>query len=399
MIFNKDEGEGKILKIGIMTFWTSKDNYGQQLQCYALQTKLKSLGYDPYLIRYDFKNDYWKDVPFYVKCFKALNFVKVFKYLKALLIAKKYEKKVLNDEKINNRHFEEFQEKHFNMSRSIYYSFADLKKNPPEADVYIVGSDQVWNWFDLKDNHFINYINAFMLNFGKETTKRISYAASCGGRTGYSNLEIQCIKELISRLDMISVREESGIRFCEKFGIKKAFVVCDPTLLLKKEDYRKLYLNEKLEKPEKPYVMFYYVENGGDFDKSLVYSWAKSKNLEVKYITANNCQDKYEKKYATIPEWIYLIDNANYVITNSFHCCIFSIIFRKPFGVIKLSGKQKNMNDRLKNLFQICNIRERYIYGSDFSALDFPVEEHCLTNTNDVLVWDMLKRINIENSN
>lgn len=91
---------------------------------------------------------------------------------------------------------------------------------------------------------------------------------------------------------------------------------------------------------------------------------------------------------------MYLIDNAEYVITNSFHCCVFSIIFKKRFGAIKLSGKQKNMNERLKNLFQMCNIHERYIDRNDFSILDLPAEEYNISNTNDVLIWDMLEEIN-----
>lgn len=79
--------------------------------------------------------------------------------------------------------------------------------------------------------------------------------------------------------------------------------------------------------------------------------------------------DAYAKTYAIIPEWLCLIDNDKYVVTNSFHCCVFSIWFEKQFGVISLTGKYPGMNSRLQSLFEMTGCEVRYIKDSDFSVL------------------------------
>lgn len=88
------------------------------------------------------------------------------------------------------------------------------------------------------------------------------------------------------------------------------------------------------------------------------------------YVTGNSLVDKYKKTYATIPEWLYLIDNAEYVVTNSYHCCVFSLKFKKQFGVIPLSGNVSSMNTRLETLFAQWNTKERFIKNCDLSVLE-----------------------------
>lgn len=120
--------------------------------------------------------------------------------------------------------------------------------------------------------------------------------------------------------------------------------------------YREIYRNTNVSTPQRPYVLLYYLDNGGKFDKKSVFQFAQERNLDVRYISANMNMDAYEKTYATIPEWLYLVDNAQYVITNSFHCCVFSILFGKQFGAIKLTGNQSEMNARLQSLFEITGL-------------------------------------------
>lgn len=120
---------------------------------------------------------------------------------------------------------------------------------------------------------------------------------------------------------------------------------------------------------QKPYVLFYYLDNGGKFDKKSVFRFAQERNLDVRYISANMNMDAYEKTYATIPEWLFLVDNAQYVITNSFHCCVFSILFRKQFGAIALTGTYSGMNSRLQSLFEMTGCGERYLKDDNFSVL------------------------------
>jgi hypothetical protein len=111
------------------------------------------------------------------------------------------------------------------------------------------------------------------------------------------------------------------------------------------------------------------LNNECDFDIQKVYDFAKEKKLEVVYVTGNGVVDKREKLFATIPEWLYLIDNAEYIVTNSFHCCVFSSLFEKKFGVVKLKGKSAGMNTRIYTLFNLLGIEERFV-DDDFSNIE-----------------------------
>lgn len=337
------------MKIGIMTFWWSQDNYGQLLQCYALQKYLCDAGHDAYLIR--FKNE--EKSPLWKRVIKALNPVILFRYINRKINSRK----VTKEQKYNNRYFDDFRKKYIKHSEIFYNSYKQLKETPPDADVYIVGSDQVWNFSYMKNSV---YKHAYMLDFGNTTTKKMSYAASWSMNSLSQDL-IDEITPLLHKFSYVSVREENGISLCKQCGYDNAELVCDPTLLLSADVYRNLYMDENVRKIEKKYVMLYMLNNECDFDIQRVYDFAKEKDLEVVYVTGNGVINNREKFFATIPEWLYLIDNAEYVITNSFHCCVFSSLFNKKFGVAKLKGKVEGMNTRFESLFNLFGIESRYI--------------------------------------
>lgn len=356
--------ENKKLKIGILTFWWSNDNYGQLLQCYALQKYLRDAGHDAYLIRYDFRPDISKN-PFILRCLKALNPFKLIKFISH----KKHELKVISEQTKNDRHFDDFRSKYIENSEKIYLHYSELESNPPEADVYIVGSDQVWNFSFYKDiSRCWNLLHAYFLDFGKAETKRISYAASWSC-TDLPEEIIKEIRPLLSKFNYVSVREKSGIDMCRKCEYENAELVPDPTLLLDSNDYRKLYRENNVQKSGKPYLLLYMLGNECDFDIQTAYDFAASMNLDVVYVTGNSKIDKYKKTYATIPEWLCLVDNAEYVITNSFHCCVFSLIFNKQFAAVPVSGSISSMNTRLDSLFESAGIKARWL-DRDFSVLD-----------------------------
>lgn len=104
------------------------------------------------------------------------------------------------------------------------------------------------------------------------------------------------------------------------------------------------------------------------------YKFAKERNLKIYYITANGQVDSYPKVYPNLFQWLELIDNADYVITNSFHGCVFSIIFHKQFVAIPITGAAFGMNERLSSLFELCHMEPRLIENCDttpdFSVLD-----------------------------
>jgi len=353
------------MKIGIMTFWMSSDNYGQQLQCYALQKYLRNAGHDAYLIRYNIYNDYAPKSPrpVWKKFLKLFNPNKLYRYLSD----KKQMTTIAQENKKNEkREFEGFRSKYIKQSERIYNRYDELKENPPEADVYIVGSDQVWN-----PNYYLSLekqVGAYFLGFGDSSIKRISYAPSfCNEKLNDEIVKI--IAPLLKKFDYVSVREKQGLNICKQCGINNAEYVPDPTILLDANTYRALYKNEVLRKTGKQYCFLYFLNNGSDFHVKNVYDWAKRKNIEVVYVSANFQVDKYKKTYATIPEWIYLLEHSEYVITNSYHCCVFALLFEKKFSVIPISQKHKEMNSRVDSLFELFQIEKRWV-NSDFSILN-----------------------------
>lgn len=355
---------GEEMKIGILTFWWSQDNYGQLLQCYALQKYLRDLGHYAFLIRYNYNSDLKKRRNF-KRIFKIFNPKKLYNYLCGLLKQRENHNYAITN---TDRQFNKFREKYLFVSEKYYINYNDLKRTPPDADAYIVGSDQVWNWNYLDALHSTAY-HAYFLDFGNENILRLSYAASWGA----SNLPtkiINPIANMLSNFNYVSVREITGKKLCKKCGIEDAEWVCDPTLLISAEQYRKIYKENQINTINKKYLLFYYLNNKCDFDIESVYNFANKKGLDVVFITGNGFYDEHEKFEATIPEWLYLVDNAEYVITNSFHCAVFSTIFYKRFGVIPLSGCATGMNERFGSLFELRGIGNRFITSDNYSALE-----------------------------
>ncbi len=352
------------MKIGILTYWWSFDNYGQLLQCYALQKYLRNMGHDAFLIRYKWESDIKKN-PIWIRCFKALNPVLLMRFI----LGKKHIADVKAEQLKNNRHFDDFRRKYIIQFEKSYLSYSNLKNEPPEADVYIVGSDQVWNYWGISLKKFRNCLNAHFLSFGNDKTKRISYAASWGVTKIPADFRF-AIRPMLARFDYVSVREETGVELCRDCGRNDAEWVCDPTLLLNADTYREIYKNNEIRRMGKKYILLYMLGNKHNFDIQNVYDLAIQKELQVIYVTGNGVIDKHEKYFATIPEWLYLVDNAEYVITNSFHCAVFSTIFHKQFGVVSLTGEDIGMNSRFESLFELRGTGKRYLSDTDFSVLD-----------------------------
>lgn len=357
------------MKIGIITFWWSNDNYGQLLQCYALQRYLKNLGHEPFLIRYKCTDDI---LP--CKNFEKLRLSYICTYFRNRLssLLKKQTRKY------TNRHFDEFRQMYINYSDRIYRSFDELKSSNIDVDMLIVGSDQVWNNWNYPLYRFKNRIHACFLDFASEKTKRLSYSASWG-ITDLTDEYIAEITPLLKKFDYVSVREKSGINLCKQCGCDDAEWVCDPTLLLSADDYRKIYNGVNFYKRENKYLFLYILNNNCKFNYQIISNFARKKHLDIVYITGNRMNDKYTKIEASIPEWLYLLDNAEYVITNSFHCGVFSTIFHKKFGIVPLEGNLSQANSRIDSLFELRGIGNRYIKDNDFSILD---QEYYINDIN-----------------
>jgi hypothetical protein len=254
----------------------------------------------------------------------------------------------------------------FIQSDRFFSSIAELQAYPPEADVYIVGSDQVWNfWGQPLQIAQYETAKAYFLNFGKPEIKRIAYAASFGTRT-IDRKSTKIIKPLIQKFSYVSVREEAGLSLCKDCGIDDAEWVPDPTLLLSSEHYRALYKNVKIFKSDGPYCVVYMLRDNLVFLEK-IYAWAEKKKIEVRLILNSGLiQHLYQETFATIPEWLGLLDNAEYVFTDSYHGTIFSIIFGKKFGIIPFGNCENDL--RLNDLCKRFKLYPPFLYD-DFDSI------------------------------
>lgn len=361
------------MKIGIMTFWWSDDNYGQLLQCYALQRYLRDLGHDAFLIRYKPGNGNFIT---FKRLFSIFNPVKVIRFFSK----RKRLKQLQKEQQYNkSRCFDDFRSKYIVQSEDVYFSFDDLKMNPPEADVYIVGSDQVWNFGSVGTGA---YIKTYCLQFAPEHTKRISYAASFGVDSLTDEVS-NYIRPLLNSFSNVSVRENSGIEICNKIGIKTD-IVCDPTLLLDKAQWS--HLKDNSAKNSRKYVFLYLLTNTCVFSVRELKKWTDSRNLDLIYVSGNTayCQTDFDdknitKSYLSINQWLNYLFSAEYIITNSFHCCVFSLIFSKKVGVVPLSSSLGRTNDRINTLFKNLDVCKTEIVNNNFSVLEQCQEQNINT--------------------
>lgn len=336
------------MKIGIVTCWQPDDNYGTQIQCFALQKYLCSLGHDAFLIRYKRFEDLVKVKLAYTRYLKLFNPYIVVRHIYHSLISKRS----LKETKAHDRLAPQFREKYLNMTR-IYDSYLDLASDPPQADLYIVGSDQVWNI----NNEQCNNIRAHFLDFGNESTVRIAYAASFG--FGLDKLDTQyarTIFPLLQKFSGISVRERSAISICNKIAEVNgcnslpAIQVCDPTLLLEKNFYLNYFQNEKFDFNEDNYILVYNIMAYSELNINEIKKWAEINNLKLVYVMGHGKTSKIPHVYPTVPQWLNLIANAKYVITNSFHGTVFSLLFHKNCAVYPIKIPT---NSRLETLVEL----------------------------------------------
>ena len=305
------------MKVGTITFhWVN--NYGAVLQAYALQQYLLSKGFDTQII------DYRPRLVILRQYFLALK-SREFPFFKQ-------EKQLKN-----------FRKKYLNLTKKSYPTNNSLKKEHFLFNAIIAGSDQIWNEsFTLRAEGKPTL--SYFLNFASSSVKRISYAVSFGFHKPIERY-IEVVKDEIKKFCAISVREDDGKDIVEAFSLSSE-IVCDPTALLKKEDYEKI-ANKDLLKPMK---VFAYIlrKNQTDAWKTAQYVG----NIYGEKISENKFCDSMEN-------WLASILNSEIVVTNSFHGLMLSIIMNKPF--IALTIKDSGMNSRISTLLSNVGLTSRCI--------------------------------------
>ena len=336
------------MKIGILTL-PLHNNYGGILQAYALQRVLQKLGHDAMVIDRE-------------------RYIRLPLYRKGLSYCKRLIKKIITDRSLAIQWDKEYNH-NINIMRKNTYPFLlkhinriVIKKNYNELnsynfDAFVVGSDQVWRpWYFGS-----NIIADAFLSFTKgKDVKRISYAASFGTEEWeYTPIQTNECKELIKKFEAVSVREDSAVKLCKEHFDVDALHVLDPTMLLNAEEYINLFESAATPK-SKGTLMCYILDADANKDK-LITNVATTLNL--KPFSVNS---KYEIPNASIEEriqppvekWIRGFYDAEYIITDSFHACVFAILFRKPF--IVYGNKERGMA-RFLSLLKIFGLEDRLV--------------------------------------
>ena len=337
----------KQMKVGIITLQLH-NNFGGILQAYSLQQVLKKIGHNAILIdksRYISLGPWYKKYSIYVK--RAIR-----KHLFGDNIVVKADVAINNETKAISTHTECFIDKY--IDKIFTKDFSNIKKE--DFDAFIVGSDQIW-----RPQYFFSKIENAYLEFAKDwDIKRIAYAASFGtDEWEYDEEQTTNCAALIKKFDAISVRESSATVLCkEKFGAA-ALHILDPTMLLTKEDYIELFKTAGT--PQSEGNLFCYILDKGEKTCSIIDGISKDKVLSPFYVNS-----RYEDPNAPLEEriqqpvekWLRAFYDAEFVITDSFHACVFSIIFNKPF--IVYGNKERGMA-RFESLLKMFGLEERLV--------------------------------------
>lgn len=324
-------------KIGILTFHRAV-NYGAVFQMYALCKAIERLGGRPEVI--DYRCKMIED--FYYKPASKDYSIKM--NLKSFLYYGK--------QKRRNAAFEGFQNNLIPLSKEKYFNSSELEATEEMYDSFIVGSDQVWNYKCIRGD------KAFLLDFVKSGNKKNSYAASLGKMTE-EELELMNFSKYLAEYNQISVREKDGFDIINKCCEKDIDICLDPTLLLEKVDWSKISQYNETKK----FVLVYSV----NLPKKVIEigrKIASERGLKLIVVTLENkytpMKNEENQSFCTPQSLLGYFENAEYVVTNSFHGTVFSIINQREFITIK-NDKTGLDNSRLETLLESLGLESRLV--------------------------------------
>ena len=330
-------------KVQLVTLHSQNNNFGSVLQAYALYSYISKLGYDVEILNYR---------PYYSN--GSINMKARIKKIIANTIFLPYFI-------IRNIRFNEFINQQ-NQTKK-FTSYNDLTKNHPKADIYMVGSDQVWNSDYLcgKDpTYYLKYANS---------TKKMSYAASMG-RIVNTKEELNRIMELTKDFRFISLREKKSAVQFQHLGRTDAKYVLDPVFLLSYSDYRKLHVNNI--QHDTDYILAYVIHKD-DFISKVIDVFAKKTGKKVIQVGgfASKCNYNYFPRSAGPREFLTLVDNASFIITSSFHGTAFAHIYQKQFAVVM----PRSNTLRIENILETAGTTDRVV--KEMSDIE-KILSHCI---------------------
>lgn len=355
-------------KVGIITI-VNVNNYGAELQAFATFRKLQLMGYNAEIINYLYYKD-WRYID--SKMSRSFNSMSIkgkiiyfAKYRVASFVLNKILPLICKDVKQRIANFNSFHQHNTRFSK-LYKSMKDLYTDTPIYDVYMVGSDQVWN------PNASSSIEPYFLTFAPHSALTVSYASSFGVSKIENNSIANRIKLGLSSIKTISVRESSGVNLVKELTGRTAQLVCDPTLLLNKSEWT-MFMKPVSNMPQR-YVLIYQLSKSDAIVK-LATRIGKQEQIPVYRICKRAFKVKKDKGVVNIlnagpSEFLSLITNASFIITNSFHGTAFSINFDVPFYTV-VSAKKKN-NNRMESLLDYVGLGKR-IVKDDVDITNLPI--------------------------
>lgn len=332
-----------MMRIGIIT-WFAGSNYGTNLQAIALQYYLRKQGYEVELVNCEVQSEYNKNrrnfierIEFFPEKWAEKFARRVFFKKQRAIRDKKLEKSIQKNCILTNRCGNE----------------KDLVNTFNSFDLLVCGSDQIWNpnW----------YHRFYYADYEGVMTRRISYAPSMGVTKILDEVETE-IRRSVSKFDAVSVREENAASLLEPYTKYKPVVVVDPTLLLDSDDWASI-LKPTEEAPKEDYVLGFFIE-GNFAHLHATRKFANQRNMKyvfVPYSGLSYYQIGDRHADAGLEDLLELIRNARYIITDSFHITVFSIIHRKQFYSFMRYRENPitSTNSRIRNLLHMAGLEKR----------------------------------------
>lgn len=344
------------MRIGILTL-PLHTNYGGILQAYALQTVLERMGHK--VVVFDTPNEYllpplWK-LPL---CFAKRIVMRCLGKSQEIFL----ERHLTHERHVIAQYIQPFVDNHIH--RKVIRSFKELKAT--DYDAIVVGSDQVWRAIYFSPMWFHQPIdNAFLAFAENWNVKKLIYAASFGtDEWEYTDEETLRCKELIGKFNAISLREEGGVELCRKYFNVMVQHVLDPTMLLSVDDYMALFRKCNTSKSQGN-LLVYVLDETSELSE-LVNDIVTEKHLVP--FSVNNPYEADENKpledriKPSVETWLRGFFDAELIVTDSFHACVFSIIFKKQFIVV--GNKSRGMS-RFESLLKMFGLEDRLVNGCD----------------------------------
>lgn len=321
----------KSRKIAILNFYYTISNYGAVLQAYALEKYLLALGYDAYTL--NFRN-FSRRPDMFLRMILRFWF--------------------------QSNSFSRFRKKWLRLTHPAYFWMWQLNGAKWDFDTFIVGSDQVWRL-----NAKARFLSAYYLPFLSGSEKRIAYAVSFGQNFWEAKTNV-CLTDAarneVEKFNSLSVRESSGVRICQEiFGVEAEHVL-DPTLLAGREYFDTVIGAGYDARDGDENIVYYKLDVDGDFDQCLGYLSEKLmrpvKNIYYSKIKRSLTGKQYI--YFEVEDWLREIRDAEFVITDSFHCICFCLLFEKQF--VYFPNAERGLT-RLESLLGLLGLKERIYYS------------------------------------